>query len=117
MTDPVAERIEQQITQRFIAALGVWQQRQLLQSPRGQRAGHGMIKVDCADLITPALTTARQEERARVWEKASRCLENIAGSVYGGQVGESPSPVMTKLLQALSWTMVEAFRRKAQEDR
>ena len=67
--------------------------------------------------LTTALTQARQEERARVWEKASRCLENIAGSVYGGQVGESPSPVMTKLLQALSWTMVEAFCRKAQEDR
>src|SRR3990167_8983735 len=73
----VAERIEQQITQRFIAALGVWQQQQL-------EEGYGTIKIDSADLITPALAEARRAGKREGLKEAQDYIESHCRHPEGG---------------------------------
>ncbi|KKL98247.1 hypothetical protein LCGC14_1826290 [marine sediment metagenome] len=65
----VAEGLEARITQRFISALGLWEKERL----ENWLGDYGTMKVDCADLITEALSGARREERDKVGIRDSMC--------------------------------------------
>lgn len=95
MTDATrrAKEVEQQITQRFIAALRLWNE----QRETNRLGDLGTLKVDCADLIAAALQQVERDTYTR------------AAALVGHQV-TGPGPLRQHLVALLRHHATEGSR-------